>query len=203
MKPRLFIAIDFPEKTKKEIAGLTRQLKSKYPYIRWEKEENLHLTLKFLGWVETKLKAQNSNVKTTTQNLKLQKIIKGMEKSVQGVRPFWFQPEKLGYFLGQSLIVWLGVKTEQRLFQTVKNLEKEMAKLGFRKERRVFSAHITIARAKRIVPRKKWQRIANEIRNFPTPIFSKFKVSEIVLMKSQLTPKGSIYTVVNKVSQWF
>ena len=189
MKTRLFIAIDFPEKAKEEIAGLINELRDKYPQIRWEKKEKLHLTLKFLGGVEVKLKTQNS---------KLQEIIKGVKKAVQDVKPFWFQPSNLGYFLRQNLIVWLGVKAQEGLFQISKNLEREMAKLGFAKEKRGFSPHITIGRAKRVTPRKKWERIAQEVRNFPTPPFSKFKVRQIVLMKSKLTPRGSIYSVVDK-----
>lgn len=184
MKHRLFVAIDFPKETKEEIAGLTEKLRSEYPKIRWEKTENIHLTLKFLGYTEEK---------------KIRKIINGIEKSVSGIKSFWFQPERLGYFLRQSLIVWLGVKAQEGLFQISKNLEREMAELGFPKGKREFSPHITIGRAKRATPRKKWQIIAQEIRNFPTPDFTKFKVTEITLMKSQLTPKGSIYTVVDEI----
>ena len=200
MKHRLFIAIDFPEKTKKEITGLINQLKSQYPQIRWEKTENIHLTLKFLGWVKIKIKNQKSKSKMTDQKLKIEEIRKGIEKSIQGITPFWFQPDKLGCFLSQSLIIWLGVEVQSEFFQMVKNLEKEMKKLGFPKEKRVFSPHITLGRVRRIKLRKKWQKIAQEIKNFPTPSFSKFKVSEIILMKSQLTPKGSIYSVVDKAS---
>lgn len=184
MKTRLFIAIDFPKETKKEIAGLIDKLKRQYPKIRWEKEENLHLTLKFLG---------------ATDEKKIKEVVEGIKKATLGIKPFWFQLEKLGFFLRQSLIVWLGAKSQEGLFKITQNLENEMARLGFPKERREFSPHITIGRAKRVFPRKKWQKVAQEIRNFPTPPFSKFKVKEITLMKSQLTPKGSIYSVVKLI----
>jgi len=198
MKTRLFIAIDFPEKTKKEIAGLVNKFKSQCPQIRWEKTENIHLTLKFLGWTEIKLKMKNEKLKTQIKNSKIKEIVEGIEKTTIGIKPFWFQPEELGYFLSQNLIVWIGVETQKELFEMVKNLENEMKKLGFPKEKRAFFPHITIGRARRISPRKKWRKIAEEIKNFPTPSFSKFEVSEIILMKSQLTPRGSIYSVVDR-----
>ncbi|MBL7159764.1 RNA 2',3'-cyclic phosphodiesterase [Candidatus Microgenomates bacterium] len=184
MKTRLFIAIDFPKKTKKEIANLVDKLKSQYPQIRWEKRENIHLTLKFLNWAEER---------------KVKKILEGIKRGAGGIKPFGFKLEKLGYFLSQSLIVWLGVEAQSELFQIVKNLEKEMKKLAFPKEKRVFSPHITIGWARRVSPRRKWLKIAEEIKNFPTPSFSKFQVKEIILMKSQLTQKGSIYSIVNRV----
>jgi len=181
---RLFLAIDFPKETKEELESLIGRLSLKYPQVRWEKRERIHLTLKFLGGVEEE---------------RIREILEGIKKVTAGIKPFWLQPEKLGYFLRQSLIVWLGVKVQKGLTQIADNLENEMAKLGFSKEKRAFSPHITIGRAKRVAPRKKWQRIAQEIKNFPTPSFSKFKVKEIILMKSQLTPKGSIYSVVDKI----
>ncbi|MBL7150709.1 RNA 2',3'-cyclic phosphodiesterase [Candidatus Microgenomates bacterium] len=184
MKTRFFVAINFPEETKEEISGLIDKLRVEHPQIRWEKTENIHLTLKFLSWTEEK---------------KIKKILEGMKKSAFGIKPFGFKPEKLGYFLSQSLIVWIGVNAQEGLFQISRNLENEMKKLGFAKEKRVFSPHITIGRARKISPRKKWQSIAEEIKNFPTSSFSKFQVKEVILMKSQLTPKGSIYSVIDRI----
>ena len=180
---RLFIAINFPSSVKKQIGHLVGELVKKYPEIRWEKEENFHLTLKFLGWSRSKI----------------EEIIQGMERSVEETKPFWFQPEKLGFFLRQNLIVWLGVKTQEGLLKIVKNLEDKMGQIGFPKETRPASFHITIGRAKRVSPREKWQRIALEISNFPKALFPKFKVKEIDLMKSRLTAHGSIYSIVKKI----
>lgn len=68
---RLFIAINFPSSVKKQIGHLFGELVKKYPEIRWEKQENFHLTLKFLGWTGTKI----------------QEISRGVERSVDGVKP--------------------------------------------------------------------------------------------------------------------
>lgn len=181
-KSRVFVAIDFPLEVKKEITRVVEDLKKKSPQIRWEKEENLHLTLKFLGW-----------------NQNLEEIIVGMEKAVEEGKPFWFRPAELGYFLRESLIVWLGVETQEGLVNLVKNLESEMAKIGFPREKREFSPHITLGRLRHVKPLAKWRQIAQEMSHLPVPTFAKFKVTEIVLMESQLSPKGASYKVLKTV----
>lgn len=184
-KLRVFVAIDFPQSLKSQSGGVVGKLRSQYPQIRWEKEENLHLTLKFLGWSEEK---------------KTEGIVGALKKATEGISPFWLWPTKLGYFLRESLIVWLGIEAQEGLTKLVKNLEKEMAQLGFLKEKREFTSHITLGRARHVHPVSRWRQIAQEISQFETPNFAKFKVKEIVLMKSQLSPQGSIYKILNSIS---
>jgi len=181
---RLFIAIDFPPSVKRQIGHLIGKLAKNYPQVRWEREKNLHLTLKFLGWSRSKI----------------EEIIQGMERSVDGVKPFWLEPERLGFFLRQNMIIWLGLKSQEGLFKIVENLENEMAKLGFPRGNRPFSAHITLGRRKKTRPGIDCQKIAKEIADFKTSGIESVKAGEIVLMKSQLTPKGSIYSEIRKVS---
>lgn len=187
MKKRLFIAIDFPPEVKKQIGQLINKLKKKYPEIRWEKEENLHLTLKFLGWVPFDF----------AQGEKLGEILKGMERAVVGIKPFWFKPTKIGYFLRESLIVWLGLESQEGLLKLVDNLEREMERIGFPREKRPFASHVTLGRKRHAHPVFQWHQIAQDLENFPTPQFdpaeSGMKVEKIVLMESHLSPAGSTY----------
>lgn len=194
MKKRVFVAIEFPLSVKKQIGELVGELRKNYPQIRWEKEENLHLTLKFLGWVEIQLKIKSEKLKMTEQNEKLGEILKGMERATEGIRPFWFQPTTIGYFLRESLIIWLGAEVQEGLLKLVENLEKEMVKIGFPKEKRPFTPHITLGRLHHARPASQWRQVAQNLKNFKTPQFEKFKVKQIILMESQPTPSGSIYT---------
>ena len=179
MKKRLFVAIDFPIDVKKQISQMAGELKKKYPQIRWERGENIHLTLKFLGWTE-----------------KEKQVEKGMENAVLGIKPFWFQLTKMGYFLNQSLIVWLGVESQEGLFKMAENLEEEMAKIGFPCEKREFNPHVTLGRRRQVQPISHWRQVALELQNFKTPQFKKFKVERVSLMESHLAPSGSIYTIL-------
>lgn len=179
MKKRLFIAIDFPLKIKKQIDGVVGELGKKYPQIRWEKEANLHLTLKFLGWTETE-----------------EKVIAGMERTTGRIKPFYIQLTNLGYFLKESLIVWLGVKSQGELLKLAENLDREMAEIGFRRERREFSPHITLGRKREAKPIARWRQIATEIQNLKIPQFENFEVKQIVLKEGHLTFSGSTYISV-------
>lgn len=179
---RLFVAIDFPGKIKRELGELVDLLTEEgYPLV-FEKEENFHLTLKFLGWCEEK---------------KIEEISGVIKKATSGIKPFWFKPTKIGYFLKESLILWVGVEAQESLFKLVSHLEEELAKIGFAKEKREFTSHITLARKRRVAPLGKWRRMAEEIKEKYQPQFEKFKVEEIVLMESTLTPRGSIYTLLS------
>ena len=51
MKTRLFIAIELNDELKDYLFGLQKTLDLKAK-IRWVAKKNLHLTLKFLGYVE-------------------------------------------------------------------------------------------------------------------------------------------------------
>lgn len=191
MKKRLFLAIDFPPHIKKQIGQALEELRKKYPEIRWEMEESLHITLKFLGWVETEM--ANSKWQIANGQSKLDKITAGMEKAVGGIKPFWLRPTKVGHFLRESLIVWLGIESQEGLFKLVENLEREMEKIGFPKERRPFAGHITLGRKRHVYPAVWWRQIASQLQRFQAPQFDKFRIDEVVLMESHLSSVGSTY----------
>ncbi|MBC7106394.1 MAG: RNA 2',3'-cyclic phosphodiesterase, partial [Firmicutes bacterium] len=48
---RLFVAVNLPEAVRARIAGLQRELALAGGDVKWVEEENLHLTVKFLGEV--------------------------------------------------------------------------------------------------------------------------------------------------------
>jgi 2'-5' RNA ligase len=177
---RLFVAIDFPVEIKDQFADLVDDLRvDGYPLV-FEKKENFHLTLKFLGWC---------------QESKLAHIDKAISKASQNIIPFYFQPDTIGYFLKESLILWVGGKSQEGLIKIVGQLEEELGKVGFAKEKREFSAHITFAKKRKAAPSQKWRKIAQEVTEKYNRQFSQFKVEEILLMESVLSPQGSIYTI--------
>lgn len=195
---RLFIAIDFPLEVKKEITSSIKQLTSQFPQVAWTKEENLHLTLKFLGNIKEKNQIPISNVKSNPKLQIQNKIEEGIKKSVEGIEKFELVFTEVGYFEREQLIIWLGLKQNDTLKMLVGRLEAEMAKLGFPKEKRIFTPHITVGRGKRLeigVKKELKEKITNE--KFILP--KTFSVSEVVLMNSLLGSSGPRY---NKVSSF-
>ena len=49
---RTFIAIEIPRVVQKQVSQVEEQLRHPQTEVRWVKEENIHLTLKFLGDIE-------------------------------------------------------------------------------------------------------------------------------------------------------
>jgi len=174
---RLFIAINFPQELKEKIGKTIEKIVSDFPQVSWTKKENTHLTLKFFGYV-------NEN--------QLEKIKEGISKSIEGVKPFSLTFTNLGFFDREQLIIWVGLSDCPELMKMVNNLEKEMKKLGFAKEKRIYSPHVTLGRGKKL-SRETSQKIRNIISQETKNISLQFKVSEITLMESKLTSSGPKY----------
>lgn len=181
---RLFIAIDSPAEVKKEITASIKELVANFPQVAWTKEENLHLTMKFLGYVKEELQINK-------------KIEEGIKKGAEGLKSFNLVFTEVGYFEREQLIIWLGIKLCNDLFLLTERIEAEMAKLGFPKEKRKFTPHITLGRGKRLT-KQTIEEIKGSINTREFILPKLFSVSEIILVNSQLTRTGSIYTPVSK-----
>jgi 2'-5' RNA ligase len=70
-----------------------------------------------------------------------------------------------------------------------------MTKLGFEREERTFSPHLTLARIKFPKPRDNWQQKIESIRDVK---LGGFEADNISLMKSELKREGAVYTEVGK-----
>ncbi len=179
---RCFIALEFPPEIKSSIyKSLKREIKDK-PELKWVSEENLHITLKFLGEVPDK---------------KVPAIADQLEKIFKGDRKFKIKLGGVQAFLdrGEVRVLWIGVeKGEDDIKKCANELERSLSKMGFKKEKREFVPHLTIARARKH-SRKRFKPDDFDIElNLPD-----FYVDEIVLFKSTLTPSGPIYEKVKVV----
>ncbi|HAX62290.1 MAG TPA: RNA 2',3'-cyclic phosphodiesterase, partial [Elusimicrobia bacterium] len=136
---RLFIAVNIRAETKDKIAGIQSVFKKNCDGIKWTSPENLHLTLKFLGEVDDNKKDL---------------ISEKLRQAVIGIKKFEIDFEKIGVFPDETSprVLWLGAgtgKTElENLAQKVESLLMSTAELDFEKEKRPFSAHLTLGRFK-------------------------------------------------------
>lgn len=182
---RTFVAFELPEEVKREAGKLIDELKSTGVKATWSKPENLHLTLKFLG--ETTL----DKVKFVTQALdEVAKKHTPYEASLQGAGGF---PNAK-----RPRVIWVGV--DQGAEETVRvayDLEEVLAPLGFPKEERDFTPHLTLGRIKFPKPNP---ALAEKFEKSQQRFFGKWKVEGLALVKSTLHPKGPIYEVIHKSS---
>lgn len=172
MTNRLFIALKLPEDIVKEIVRLRDSVLNDNVRRRWEPDEKLHLTLKFLGDCDEKMTLE---------------IEKKLEEITSKYHAFEMEFDRFGFFLPR--ILWLGLRTENALFDLEKEINNGMNLLGFKKENRNFKPHITILRIKDNLD----PGFISAFNSFELPKL-KFSAGEVSLVKSILRPQGSVYS---------
>lgn len=180
---RSFIAIELPLVVLQSLAKLREHLiQYTSPGVKWVDPKGIHLTIKFLGAVPAN---------------RLALIQEALAKVVEGVRPFSLKVKGIGVFpdLHRPRVAWVGLDGEvERLIQLQQTVDLALAPLGFAKENRPFVPHLTVARLREDMPIQERQRFSQYfIAAEPEPLPS-FKIDYLALMKSQLTPKGAIYS---------
>ena len=181
---RVFCAVELPDELRSRVAERARRLRAEFPEVRasWEKPEKLHITLKFLG---------------DTEPARVEDLSRAAARAVSNVEPFELTIDEPGSFPphGQPRVLWLGiVDASGRLAFMHKALEAECAAAGFPRESRPFKPHLTLAR---IRSPQGARELAAAHRATPFEP-QRFKVSELVLMRSELSPQGSRYTPLSR-----
>lgn len=182
-KMRTFIAVELPEDIKRKIEEVQNPLKKTDTYVSWVKPKNVHLTLKFLGEVEEN---------------RIEDVFYGTEKALKGAKSFTLSLKDMGGFpnLQRPKVIWVGVdKGEKELAVMQKDIEEELLRVGYPKEGRAFSPHLTIGRVKSARNIEKLVALIEKT-TFQT---QEVKIDEAVVMKSQLHPQGAIYTPLRKI----
>ena len=178
---RGFIAIDI--NATPNILKFLKDIINSNADVKLVEPQNIHITLKFLGDV---------------QNDKINDIEQIMKDSVKEIEPFTLKLSGTGVFPNQNYIrvVWIGIKDAEIIETISRSIDEKLSKLGFKREKRGFSAHLTIGRVKTA---KNKQLLLNAIERYKDFEFSTQEVNSIKLKKSDLTPKGPIYTTLRDV----
>lgn len=173
---RLFIAIPLPEALRRLLAGLMTPLRD----VRWTREEQLHLTLRFLG--DTPV----DRIDPLTERL-----------SAIRIEPFLLPVESAGAFPPHAppRVLWVGVGSgHPRLHQLRQRLDDTLLAAGLDVDLRLFHPHITLARCGETAAgaAKQWLHAQRE---FAGP---SFRVDAFELCASELHPAGAIHRLVKR-----
>ena len=175
---RLFLAINFPQAARREIADATAPLRECAPELGWTTEDRLHLTLKFLGeQAESRVEAFAATLAgTVVQHRELNMTVGGI-----GAFPNF----------RRARVVWMGVSPEPRLEMLHHDIEVAFEAIGCELEGRPFRPHLTLARVRDALGvdrmRELW-RAAKRI-DYSTD----FIVQSVELMQSDLSSSGPRY----------
>ncbi len=181
-KLRLFTGLYLSQEVRRHVADISAALSEGVEGIRWVPQENLHVTLKFLG------SRDQSLIKDLVETMRKATDYLPLTLTVGGVGAF---PS-----LGSARVIWVGASDlEGRVDKVYNVLEKGAAKCGFPKEKRPYRPHITIGRA-----RKGPITITPEVAGrFDQEL--PLEIDEILLFSSQLTSTGAEYTVLERIGR--
>ena len=179
---RLFIAAGLPSALREDIARIgAAALALGLGGVRPVRAENAHLTLKFLGEVSAD---------------RVEDVLASMRLAAARSAPFGLRSGNLGAFPNADAprVLWLGVEGEIAALRRLRDdLEAALAAVGFPRDRRGFSPHVTAARVRDRVSAAAAKRLMNASSAVrPTPV--EFAVERLSLMRSDTRPGGAVYT---------
>ncbi len=179
MKIRAFIGLEIPEEVRKYILNQIEEV-DQFRKLRWENSSKFHITLKFLGDVEESKVVEINNV---------------LEKFASDINSVNLTLDRFGAFYrdGKPKVLWAGFRYDRSLSEYQKELDSNLAEIGFPIEKRKFSPHLTLYRVKKNSDKNILKRFENHKFNEKT-----FSANEIILVKSKLLPKGSVYEILRR-----
>jgi 2'-5' RNA ligase len=175
---RAFVAADIGPDVRAGLRPVLAELRRLGGPVRWVKEDNVHLTLKFLGDVEW---------------LKIGKIAEVVKQAAALARPFTLRVAGLRAFPpGPSpRIVAAGLTAGvEELRALHKSLDGAMRQFGVPAENRDFLAHLTLGRVR---ARERADRLWEALARHADRDFGEAEVTELILFQSELKPQGAEY----------
>jgi 2'-5' RNA ligase len=178
---RGFIAIDIA--TTPHILSFEKEIQKTGADVKLVEPNNIHITIKFLG---------------DTDENHIDAIEQSMKESVLGVNPFPITLKGTGVFPNQNYlkVIWIGILDEGHIKTISQTIDNKLALLGFKKENRGFSPHLTIGRVRTA---KKKEQLLSVVAHQKETEFAVQTVQSLYLKKSELTPQGPIYTTLREV----
>ncbi len=183
---RLFIATDLDDQAHEAIDALLWRLRRRVGdrgSLKWTKPGQMHLTLAFVGEADEILAA---------------KLIAAMQKPAEQ-SPFDVAFEGIGMFppRGAPRIVWLGVgEGATELIALQREVAKRVTALGVELEDRAFHPHLTLGRWRDARPGDRHAIDAVS----DSGVVARLRIDHATLYRSQLSPGGSIYTPLARVT---
>ncbi len=186
---RAFVAVELPTKVVNVLSGLIDELRAAgIPGLRTVRPDSVHLTLKFLGDVESG---------------RVPAVVQAMEAAAQDRRSFTLSLGEPGVFpaRGAPRVLWVGLSGDMDLLKAFQlALEDSFEELGFERDRRGFNPHLTIGRLGDRVPGRERRRAADVLLASAVSNEERIPVDSVSLMRSRLTPDGAVYTRLASVS---
>jgi RNA 2',3'-cyclic 3'-phosphodiesterase len=180
---RTFIAVDVGKAIRSRLVDLQEKLARAETEVKWVEPENLHVTLLFLGEVDER---------------QTPRVCGLVADETARHTPFLMAVETVGCFPNprRPRVLWVGVgQGTQELCALHDALETPLQELGYRREERRYTPHITLGRVKSDRPTV---QLAEALARQAAWKGGEIEVGALLVMSSELTPKGPIYSVLSR-----
>src|SRR5215471_14403332 len=181
---RTFIAVDIGKAIRDRAVALQEKLAQASSDVKWVEPENLHVTLLFLGEVDDR---------------EVPPVCRVVAEQTQKHASFQLSIERVGCFPNprRPRVLWIGVgEGAQEVCALHDGLEPPLLDLGcYRREERKYTPHITLGRVKGDRPA---DSLAAALAKQTSWQGGQTMVDEILVMSSELTPQGPIYTILSR-----
>ncbi len=171
---RLFVAIRPPFPIRDLLLGAMGGISG----ARWQSDEQLHLTLRFIGDVDRHMASD-------------------IDAALEGIhhKRFEIEVNGLGAFerRGRPETIWAGVAPHEPLKALHKKVDQALVRVGIDPDRRAYLPHITLARLNRSSG-----PVGNLLEQSGGLSSPPFVVDSFSLYESKLTPEGAVYTMIER-----
>jgi 2'-5' RNA ligase len=169
---RIFVAIELPEPQKQ----MLKQICNGLPGARWLDENQMHVTLRFIGEVDG---ADFRDARDALAGIH--------------VGPFEMAIKGVGYFppRGNPQMLWAGIDGNDRIEHLRNKIESTLVRTGFKPEGRKFKPHVGLAKVKDTSPAK----LASFLREYALFRLPAFEVTEFCLFSSYLASERAMHEI--------
>ena len=180
---RAFVAVELNAAAREAVGRVMSDLRAAAgDGVRWVRPEGIHLTLKFLGDIDVDSAPAISTA---------------LDRCAASVSPFSLTLEGVGAFpnLRRPRVIWVGLGGAlEPLTVLQQSVERELEALGFARERRAFTPHLTLGRVRDGASRQQIRALSEAVAGASVGRDVDIPVRELSLMKSDLRPTGAVYT---------
>jgi 2'-5' RNA ligase len=178
---RAFVALEIPETVRTALAGALEDIRGELPRARWTRPAGWHLTLKFLGEVE------RSALESLAAELSARTAGRASVAVRLGSSGFFPNPAR-------ARVAWIGGEAPNAP-SVAAAVEQAACSVGFARERRPWSLHLTVARFRSRWPESAVSAFLDWGRRLE---LEAFECREVVIFQSDLRPEGAVYTALER-----
>lgn len=184
---RVFLAVELSLDLRRKVGDLQHQLRVSLPNVNWVRPESIHLTLKFLGYVDVSM---------------VEQVFTAIEPIGKSQPPFTLEIQGLGVFphIRRPRILWIGCTGDiPALLNLVSRIEGALEPVGFPHEEKLYVPHLTLARIKHDNSQVGGVLALSGLLEQPQNL-GILRVDRITLFRSDVSQFGAEYTALRTVS---